>query len=192
MRTLISIMALLLAYQSGAQKYAGPKCLGPFCIDRRTATSKLVRQLGSPAQRAAQYWCYEKDGCSALRMQTIDSEPDVVAEVFVSDFPNCRRLPKRVTTDDIYAWKTREGIGLGSSEADVLKAYGKPSSTGKVDTTNPRAIRLMVVGYRSGDNIPEIGDKMLSYHGDLSQDLSTAGFGIRDGKVCWIDLSMNE
>jgi hypothetical protein len=52
----------------------------------------------------------------------------VIGAVLLSDVPNCLHMGKRATEDNLDAWKTPENIKLGSSENDVMKAYGKPSS----------------------------------------------------------------
>lgn len=192
MTKVISFIVLALTCHRGMQDYAGPKCLGPFCIDHRTPTLKLFEQLGPPARKAAPF-CYEsQSGQASLYIQTIDTEQDVAAEVLVSDFANCVHTAKRITTSNLYAWKTPEGIGLGSREVDVVKAYGKPSTEWKIDSTNLRGMRLIIHGFRPNDHAPHVGDKALSYAGDVSKDLSLAQFGIRKGQVCWIRLSMNE
>jgi hypothetical protein len=192
------VVALLLFANSssGMQRYSGPKCLGPFCIDpMMTRVSKLFKQLGSSKQPGSQLatYCYQsKDGRAFLFIEIIDSEPDIAGDVLLSDFPNCVHLPTRLTADDLHAWKTLEGIGLGSLETDVLKAYGKPSGGWKIDSTDLRTMRLIVHGYRSGDSIPHVGDRVITYAGDVTKDLRGALFGIRSGRVAWIQLSRNE
>ena len=191
---LLTIIALLLASSFvNGQTYSGPKRLGPFRIDRNTSAGSLFKQLGSPAQKAGPY-CYEsKDRRAFLHVATFESEPNIAAEVFLSDFPNCLHMPKHVTANDLQGWRTRAGIGLGSLEKDVLKAYGKPTSEEKVDLKDYRYVSShMIRGYQSGDTVPQVGDKSISYNGDLSKDLSAAEFGIRNGKVSWIWLSHNE
>jgi hypothetical protein len=189
-----SLMPLLLLGPTGGPKYSGPQCLGPFCIDGRTTTHKVFQQLGSPAKKASRFdpYCYEsQDGRGFLRMEVNDSLPGVVVEAFLSDFSNCEHIPAKVTADDLRAWKTREGVGLGSLESDVVKAYGKPTNRRKIDTKSPHDMNFLVRGYRSGDTVPRVGYASIWY-GGAWDDLSVASFGIHDGKVCWIWLSFNE
>lgn len=101
-------------------------------------------------------------------------------------------------------WKTAEGIGLGSTEADVIKAYGDPSvqipinedGSGQQQTkgdTDESIFKLRVRGFRTGDKVSRLGDHRLFYGpAENSDDLRAAEFGIRDGKVSWIFLSRNE
>jgi hypothetical protein len=98
-------------------------------------------------------------------------------------------MRKQVTTDDLNAWKTREGVKIGSSEDDVIKAYGKPSSEDKI---NAQTYRFAIRGYRPTDNVPMIADKMMLYNDSTGDNLSAAEFGIRSGKVSFIWLSHNE
>jgi len=193
MRYFMLSLAAIVLCQSGGQKYTGPQCLGPFCMDRRTSSHDLFHKLGPPARKSGPY-CYEakekKNGF--LYFTTVHSDPGLAVQVFLSDFPNCLHMLKRVSDADLRTWKTPEGIGLGSLEKDVVRAYGKPSEEFSINPKDARAMALWIRGYRSGDRVANVGDRVLSYAGDLSQDLSTAGFGIRDGKVAWIWLSADE
>lgn len=195
-RTMILLaLALSVGTVANAQKYSGPNCLGPFCIDRNVPARNLFKQLGPPAPRPSRLfpYCYQsQDGKKFLYVETFDSEPDVTAEVFLSDFPNCIHARKKQTTEDLGAWTTREGIRLGSPEADVVKAYGKPSSELKVDS---KLYQLRIRGHQREDKLPQlkdVGEKRIFYNGDVTTDLSAAEFGIRGGKVSYIWLSHNE
>jgi hypothetical protein len=189
------VLALSVASLANGEKYSGPKCLGPFCIDRNVPAYTLFKQLGPPSPRPSRLspYCYQsRDGKTFLYVETFDSEPDIAADLFLSDFPNCLHAPKKVTSDDLNAWATKEGVRLGSSEADVLRAYGKASSELKVDSG---IFRLRIRGHRSEDKLPQLRDvaeRRLFYNGDAATDLSAAEFGIRDGKVCYIWVSHNE
>jgi hypothetical protein len=110
-------------------------------------------------------------------------------EVLVSDSPNCLHIPKAVTSDDLHAWKTPEGIGIGSSEQDVLKTYGKPSDRKIIDRLT---YRFLIRGYKPSDGDLPLGDEYLFYNGDTANDLSAAEFGIRKGKVSFVWLSDSE
>jgi hypothetical protein len=189
------LLAIAVGNVTSEQKYAGPNCLGPFCIDRNVPARSLFKQLGPPESRASRIspYCFQsQDGKKFLYVETFESEPDVTAEVFLSDFPNCIHALKKQTTEDLGAWTTREGIRLGSPEADVLKAYGKPSAEFKVDS---KIYQLRIRGHRREDKLPQItdvGEKRMFYNGDVTTDLSAAEFGIRGGKVSYIWLSHNE
>jgi hypothetical protein len=121
-----------------------------------------------------------------LHVRTDVESESALDDVLLSDFPNCLHLRKRITTKDLRAWKTPEGIGLGSSEEDVLKAYGTPSGEKKLDAQKPvLEIKGLLAGYRAGDHQPRIGDKVITYGPRV---LQVTDFGIRDGKVSYIWL----
>ncbi len=189
----LSVTVMLVAGPKSQTDYAGPNCLAGFRIDRDTKTGTLFRELGSPVSKVGPY-CYKaQDGRAFLYMDTFESEPKMAADVFLSDFQNCLHRATRTTPIDLYSWKTPEGIGLGSPKADVLNAYGRPSSEDKVDLKNHRYIEShMVRGLRSSEAVGDIGEVNISYNSDVTKDLRTAEFGIRKGKVSWIWLSHNE
>jgi len=112
-------------------------------------------------------------------------------------------MKMHATSANISNWKTSEGIGVGSSEADVLKAYGKPTSMTRVRATKSQdakakvmtleaVCRFVIRGFQKGDKTPKIGDHDLFYRSGNTDDPSAAEFGIHDGKVTWIFLSQNE
>jgi hypothetical protein len=71
-------------------------------------------------------------------------------------------MRKRIVTNALSAWRTPEGIGLGSSEEDVLKAHGTPSAEKKLK----QKPTLEIKGHcrvSSGDNQPRIGDKVIIF-----------------------------
>ena len=113
----------------------------------------------------------------------------MIGSVLVSDFPNCLHMRKQLTEETLDAWKTQENIKLGSSENDVLKAYGKPSSQEKIVS---QAYRHVIQGYRPLDKLPIIADKTMFYNDPKGNELSAAEFGIRGGKVSYIWLSDDE
>ena len=190
--TIFAIIFLSASVVSAQKKYSGPKCLGPFCIYSDISTTTLWKHLGSPPKRSSHLspYCFQsEDGRAFLYVETIDSEPDVPDEVLVSDSPNCLHMPKAVTRDNLNAWKTPEGVGIGSSEQDVLKAYGKPSDRKIIDWLT---YRFVIRGYRPNDGDLSLGDEYLFYNGDTDNDLSAAEFGIRKGKVSYVWLSDSE
>ncbi len=192
-RTMIFLALTLLAGSSAiGQKYSGPKCLGPYCIDHEVRARALFKLLGRPAQKKSQFdpYCYQsRDGETSLYFYTIDSEPGVIGAVLLSDFPNCLHMGKQATENKLDAWKTTENIKLGSSENDVVKAYGKPSSQEKIASQTHRHV---IQGYRPSDKLPVIAEKTMFYNDPKEDDLSAAEFGIRGGKVSYIWLSHNE
>ncbi len=191
-RAILSITMLLASSLASAQKYAGPRCLGPYCLNRDAVISQLFKQLG-PAPRNSEFapYCYEsKDHGVFLYLRSAEGVPPTVDAALLSDFPNCMHMATASTADNLNRWKTPEGIGLGSGEQDVLHAYGKPLREGKPDS---KTYRELVKGYEKGDTLPDLGDKELQYGaGPAMGDLSLAKFGIRNGKVSYIWLSYSD
>lgn len=196
------LFAIVLTVSAAvAQEYSGPKCLGPYCLDRKVSDHSLFNRIGVQPESAPNLRCYEEPKGAFLFFETFDTEPHNVADVLLSTFPSCMHMKVHLSSGDLLSWKTPEGIGLGSTEADVLKAYGDPSSrtpiTG-VDSQSSQGSRLesiykfIIRGFRTGDKVPPVGDHDLFYRSKDLDDLRAAEFGIRDGKVSWIFLSRNE
>lgn len=187
------LLAVLICWgtHASAQAYAGPKSLGPFRIDTDVSMNSLFEQLGHPSKVAGDIFCYQsRDGHAFLVLTRMVAAYDrkVAGDVQLSDFRSCLDRPIQVTSDEVAAWKTDKGIGLGSSREDVMKAYGKPSSMESIGTD----YRAIIQGAPAhSKRKPEVGTTVLGYRG-ASDDLNAAYFGIRDGKVAWISLSKNE
>jgi hypothetical protein len=194
-RTIIFLaLTLWMGSLASGQTYTGPKCLGPFCIDRAVPARTLFEQLGSPSARLSEFspYCYQaQDRKAFLYIDTFDSDSDKAAGILLGDFPNCVHMPVQTTHDDLHAWKTRERIGLGSLETDVIKAYGSQFSKEEVVLGDDRLVKFMIRGHRQGDKPLRVGDRTISYSG-ARDDLRTVEFCIRDGKVSCIFLSQNE
>jgi hypothetical protein len=169
--------------------FMGPDCLGPYCTYGELTLGNLLRGLGLPPQknRPSPLVCFQsRDGQAFLHFNTDVEETYGVADFLLSDFPNCLHTSKRVMPNRLRAWKTPEGIGLGSSEEDVVKAYGIPSAEKKLEAQNPiREIKGLIAGYQTGDEQTRMGDKVIIYG---PRELQAVDFGIRDGRVSYIWL----
>ncbi|HEV1996054.1 MAG TPA: hypothetical protein VGR03_17105 [Candidatus Acidoferrum sp.] len=169
--------------------FLGPDCLGPYCTYGELSLNSLLRKLGLPPQKntASPLECFQsQDARASLHFRTDVESPSDLDDVLLSDFPNCLHMRKRIATNGLRAWKTPEGIGLGSSEEDVLKAYGTPSAEKELDAQNHGfAMKGLIAGYRAGDNQTRVGNKVLIYG---PRELQVVEFGIRDGKVSYIWL----
>src|SRR5260370_39366164 len=102
----ILIFSLALTLHSGIRAYSGPKCLGTFCIDRKTAVRKLFGQLGSPARKAEPFCCESRGRQASLYILTIDREQDVARQVMISDSSHCIAKARQSTTAHLHAWQT--------------------------------------------------------------------------------------
>lgn len=200
--SLLSVLLMLATV--GAQDYSGPKCLGMYCMNRTLSDHTVFNKLGQHPSSAPNLFCYSApEKGTFMFFETLDTEPHTVADVLVSSFPNCTHMKVHATSANISNWKTPEGIGLGSIEADVLKAYGKPTSMSRVGeiesqgtkstVVNLEAVcRFVIRGFQKGDKTPKIGDHDLFYRSENMDDPSAAEFGIHNGRVTWIFLSQNE
>jgi len=170
--------------------FLGPDCLGIFCAYEDYSLRILVARLGPPPKNASRDgdYCYQLQGATAfLHAKTGDENPQMVNTLLLSDFPNCGRSTPQSTENDLRAWMTPEGIGLGSLEADVRKAYGKPSQEDKLDANT--CCEYMLKSRRAGDKTLDIGNKRFYYQG---RELERAEIGIRNGKVSYIMLCDSE
>jgi hypothetical protein len=169
-------------------EYSGPQCLGPLCKGSSQRSASLLRQLGLPDGRKPieGNYCFQSEDrrtfASVWSGRNYEWPPEEV-EVVLSDFRNCVHMPEIVTKEDLQAWRTPEGFGLGSSEEEVLKAYGKPPREWKIDE---KLAREKIRGLRNGDKLPDVGDKLFLYYGN--EFYSTTEFGIRAGKVSYISF----
>jgi hypothetical protein len=173
--------------------FVGPDCLGPYCTYGDLSLDDMFRYfaLPSPKNAVPSLECFQsKDGRTSMHFATDVEETTGVADVLLSEFPNCLHNRKTTATNRLAAWKTPEGIGLGSSEEDVVKAYGAPSAEKKLDAKKPiLEIKGLLAGYRAGDNEPRIADKVVIYG---PRELQAVDFGIRDGKVSYIWLKESD
>lgn len=196
-RFLTQVVCLSLVLMCGpsarAQAYAGPHALGSYEIGHKVLIRTLSSSLGKPiAPRSDAVLCYRSADLGHLWIKSAAGAPSRVGGVLLSDFPNCLDSPVMDTSGSLRQWKTTEGIGLGSTTQSVLAAYGKPSRN---DLIKGVAYRWVVYGdYHNGrysaKSMPERGDEVLVYLG--ADVLSTAEFGLRNGRVVWIFLSEDE
>jgi hypothetical protein len=184
------------AIYAHAQDYTGPKNLGPFRIDKDVSMNSLFARLGRPSSTKAETFCYRsadrKVFLTLTRMSAVYDET-VAASVTLSSFRNCINRTVQITPDNLAGWKTDKGVGLASTEEQVEKAYGTPSKVDSIEGTN---YGWVIYGDLANtdhppEQRPELGSKVLVYQG-AANDLSTAEFGIKEGRVVWISLSYNE
>jgi hypothetical protein len=169
-----------------SQDYSGPQCLGAFCLNRSASLRSLTKELESaPGNRST---CYA--GTTAKAFLRLEPDPEASSQidrVVVSDFPTCNGRGAQSAQDDTLNWKTKEGIGLGSTYEDVLEKYGKPSSESKLDSAS---YKDLMKGLKRKSMDSELVEKTLSYRGQ--DDLRSADFGIKNGKVSYLWLSDRE
>jgi hypothetical protein len=189
------LLAMLPAFQASPKKhkYTGPQCLSGFCFEGGSK-KKLADAFGKIPKKETLY-CYKTSDSKAYLQYQIDDEYRVNRKVFtigaisITDFPSCAVKPSLLTSSSAQVeWKTPEGIGLGSLEKDIVRAYGKPVERETVTAKDIAA--LMMVG-EDGDpkNVPaNAGDTVLTYKSDFA-DLSLAWIVLRKGKVSGIRLA---
>lgn len=183
-------LGISLMLSLGEPTYWGPTSLGPYNIGHETKLSTVSKVVGSPGLIKGSYSCYMSNGKESFFWAAeMAHAPKIVGQVLISDFPNCRGEIKHTTNVSFLSWKTEKDIRLGSKEDEVKKAYGRPSRESKVEGSK---FRWIIRGQEASvASMHEIGDKVLVYSGG-DNDLRTAFFGIRQGKVAWIALSANE
>lgn len=193
---ILAITILLGSVCAAAQAYAGPHTLGPFRIDQNVSMASLFARLGMPASTKAETFCYRSaDGDAFLALTRLDpvyDDPKSAGAVVLSKARNCVKQRVLTATTDFAHWKAEKGIGLLSTEGDVTKAYGSPSTE-----LTPKSADCGLSVY--GADVPQASSgeesdsscKVMVYKGP-PEDLNTAEFGIKSGKVVWIMLSQNE
>ena len=165
--------------------YAGPDCLGIFCMDMvsETWTQSLFRESGLPTKQPPQYpYCYQSKDAKMFSSMYKDDAGEPIG-VQVSDFPACPEVPmklRKTTAVNLLAWRTPEGIGLGSPVADVLRVYGQPSMEGTHESGTCSIPKGAV------DSVLSYDDGVTSVH--ILVDTESADFGIRHGTVSAICL----
>jgi hypothetical protein len=173
--------------------FVGPDCLGPYCTYGDLSLDDMFRYFGfrSPKNAVSPLQCFQsQDSQASLHFATNVEETSGVADVLLSEFPNCLHRRKMITTNRLDTWKTAEGVGLGSSEEEVLKAYGPPSAVKRLDAKKQiPEIKGLLAGYRVGDSAPATAEKVLVYG---PRELQAVDFGIRDGKVTYIWLKESD
>src|SRR5262249_11213293 len=139
------------------------------CTYRELSFNSLLRRLGLPPQKKlpSPIECFQsRDGRAFLHVRTdVESVSESsLDDLLLTDFPNCVHLSTRITANSLSGWRTPEGIRLGSSEEDVRRAYGTPSSEKKLDAQNPGfAMKGLIEGYQAGDRQPRVADKIIIY-----------------------------
>jgi hypothetical protein len=116
--------------------------------------------------------------------------PGIASQLELSSFSNCIHLPVYPAVIDPTVWKTPEGIGIGSTEEDVLHAYHKPVLVRKPDKDS--ALLLFAGGPVGGRSLPNIGEFSYLYSCLVGEkqacdsDSPTVEIGFSKGKVIWI------
>jgi hypothetical protein len=131
-----------------------------------------------------------------LYVQPMDDRSGRVADVLLSSFPNCKGLPTTTTTIDPAIWKTPEGIGIGSTKEDLVRAYRDPVFTKKLDKKNDLGV---IAGNKAaGTSQVSVGDLSYLYSCLLNEkegcadDSRSARIGFSEGKIIWIHVANSE
>jgi len=162
-----------------AQQYCGPKCLGPFCIDQRLPTGTLAQRLGPIAGDFADFLSGDKSQVQVLALDPIPAPSPLITGLRLTDSSHSQAPDEKymtATKEDLHAWKTSEGIGLGSSEEAVRTGCGKPCGETVLSPDGQK------------DNAPTT---RLFYKGRFKGVTQAATFEIRGGRVTAIDLQTN-
>jgi hypothetical protein len=187
---LILLLAGAQAVEKKSQKpkYHGPQCLGPFCFDRPITPTRVTETMGTARRKDNKYCIHTREGNVYLHLQIerqYYAPSGWSSELVLSDFANCVGKPGSSASTEALGWKTSESIGLGSSEEEVIQAYGKPSSAYSV---TPVAMAGFVEGYDAKtSHLPIRGLKVVTYYVD--DPITEGSFLIRDGKVAAIRLA---
>jgi hypothetical protein len=177
-------------------RYTGPNSLGTYSHDRTITAKSFLASFGTVPSWRDTYCIADADHRLFLHA-SVDSEHDRghLDVVFLSSFANCKHLPVVTATIDPAIWKTPEGVGIGSTKQDVLKAYGQPQYS-RPEPFKPGPDEI--AGMRDSDKIKiELGDSSYVYSCMIAEkqgcdDLRVTQFGFKHGKVLWISISDSE
>ena len=182
--------------QTSPKHYAGPRILGPYDLDTEMPMSAMFDLLKVAPIKMASPICFRStDGTymyiERMGMETAE-ERKYVGGVLLSNFPNCVRNPVHETSVAVGKWKTKEGLGLGSTKKDVLRTYGKPSEDNLIK--GDLYLSIIVGGFQGFvftiKPKPDIGDEVFEY--TEKDSLLTTDFGLRKGIIIWISISKDE
>jgi hypothetical protein len=156
----------------------------------------LLSLFGTKPAGKDTYCFVDKEQGLYLYLQPMDDGSGRVADLLLSSFPNCRHFPVLGTTIDPSVRKTPEGIGIGSSKEDVIRAYHKPVFDQKSDKNGGRG--LIADNHDDDLSHVSVGDSSYLYSCLLSpkqgcdNDQRATQIGFSEDKVIWMRLSNSE
>ncbi len=145
---ILLFLAVLQIGMAHGQTYMGPKCLGPFCLDKPMSADSITNTLG-PSHNSPCCSYRAKDQHAFLTV----SGQGTVANIGLSIRESKYLEYYAVTKQNLHAWKTPEGISLGSSEEEIINSYGKPSREETAASSGegmPTAIKAFIYRGRFG------------------------------------------
>jgi hypothetical protein len=127
-----------------------------------------------------------------IKLETDEHTPEVDS-LTISTFPNCLGVPAAQTSIDPALWRTPQGVGLGSTKEEVLRAYGRPVYL----QAYPADVRMIVANRNDSLVKGKLDDSHYLYSCLLDEkhgcnDLRVTRFGFDHGKVNWIAISDSE
>jgi len=181
--------------QTQSRHYAGPHLLGPYDLEGHMPVDSMFKLLNVVPTSDSPICFRSTDGTymwiERMGMETAE-ERRFVGGLLLSNFPNCVRNPVHLTREAVGKWKTKEGIGLGSTKQSIITTYGKPSEDKRIKGDS--YLDIIVGGFQSSEFTvkpkPDIGDEVLEY--TEAGSLLSAEFGMRRGIVVWLEISKNE
>lgn len=114
----------------------------------------------------------------------MDANPRLAGELMIASFPNCIGVTITRTHAEFGAWKTEQGIGLGSREGAVLRAYGPPTDRSWIYRDDPAVAynpKLLPV--------PDLHVPVEQLRYAPPNVMRGSIFGIYRGRVVWIMLT---
>ncbi|CAH1203182.1 exported hypothetical protein [Candidatus Nitrotoga sp. BS] len=125
-RFVMVVALLFLTLTVHAASKEGPTCLGENCLDKKALDAKhLFKTIGkvNPAGKDIVYYCYAVTGGGYFRAGVLQSE-GIVVSMLLSNNEACASRGKAKYI--LNQFVTERGISLGSTEKNVISAYGNP------------------------------------------------------------------
>lgn len=177
-------------------RYLGPNTLGFYSLEHDTSMKAFLEHFGAKPTGRDIYCFSDPEHGLYLYVRPMDDRSGRVADVLLSSFPNCKGLPTTKATIDPSVWKTPEGIGIGSTKEDLVRAYHEPIFIKKLDMKNDLGV---IAGIRAaGASQISVGDLSYLYSCLLSEkegcpdDNRSARIGLSAGKIIWIHVANSE
>ena len=184
------ILCAMVVVVTGSEKTSAPaklpRCLGQFCPStQHWSKARLIRRYGQGAW-VHDIACYQDPVANTFVHFDFSGgrTSNEVSGVFLSEAKNCTSF--RVARRTFGSLATPEGIRIGSSYDEVLRAYGAPTST-------EPGTAIDLAGTSSSERLrtAPFGDRVLIYSsGENSVD--SAQFYMTAGKVSAIAVSSAE
>lgn len=180
---IIGLVLNIFSFSAFADSNVGPSCLAENCLDKSSlSVKKILKSIGNvhPTEGDISYYCYAINGDGFFRIGVLKSE-GVVVSMLLSKSEAC--LSQGKAKYKFSKFVTEKKIALGSSDKQVIAAYGNPVKILDANTAYKRWLSDDSGKYYH----PEKLDEFWLYGPDTDPSL-VRGIGMYQGHVISILL----